>query len=161
MEIIISLLIFILGSPIVLGLMVLFLYNAAKNKQQASFVRGDTIEFVVAGETPIRVLENIKGWYYQKGTTTCKTRVGKIVGTVAKTLGDGTIKTVDKWELGHLKVLVADAIMLGESDYKHPPWWTPSGRLPTDSHSQVPSNQNEIARNFVRRTSENFGDDTG
>lgn len=57
----------IVGVLVLLALIVLLLYYAAKNKQQASFVKQGTIEFVVAGETLLEVLENIPDWHYQKG----------------------------------------------------------------------------------------------
>jgi len=46
---------------------IVFFYYAAKNKQQASFVNQDTIEFVVKGGKLADVLENIDGWHYHKG----------------------------------------------------------------------------------------------
>jgi hypothetical protein len=51
---------------VVITLTVLFFYHAAKNKQQATFVDQDTIEFVVKGSKLANVLENIDKWHYQK-----------------------------------------------------------------------------------------------
>ncbi|OHA19354.1 MAG: hypothetical protein A3C08_01470 [Candidatus Taylorbacteria bacterium RIFCSPHIGHO2_02_FULL_47_18] len=56
----------IVGLLILIPLIVLFLYNAAKNKQQATFVDQDTIEFIVKGGKLDDVLENIDGWHYQQ-----------------------------------------------------------------------------------------------
>ncbi|MDP3661424.1 MAG: hypothetical protein Q8R17_01035 [bacterium] len=56
----------IVGALILIALIVLLLYYAAKNKQQASFVDQDTIEFIVKGGKLADVLENIDGWHYQK-----------------------------------------------------------------------------------------------
>lgn len=94
-----------------IAVIVLFLYHAAKKKQQASFVREATMEFVMAGERCIRVLENIKGWYYKKDDGVYKTKVGKYKPEEKN--ADNSIKTPAKWELEDKEITVKEAILLG------------------------------------------------
>ena len=122
----------------VVPLVVLFLYHAAKKKQQASFVREATMEFVMAGERSIRILENIKGWYYNRlGIEEKKDPVTKVVtqepskfitkvGRCSVPEGrnsDGTIKTPAVWVLDDPEILVKEAILPGDPNHKPSSWW--------------------------------------
>src|SRR3989344_4079233 len=58
-------------------LVILFFYRSAVNKQQATFVKEGTIEFVVAGSTLVKVLENVRGFRYKEKETEIQVLVGK------------------------------------------------------------------------------------
>ncbi len=112
-------------------LAVLFLYHAAKKKQQASFVREATMEFVMAGERCVRILENVKGWYYDrrefvdvaaKTPLTYTTKVGELL-VPAERNPDGSIKTPAKWVLKDVAVPVKEAILLGDPNHKPSTLW--------------------------------------
>lgn len=122
-----------------LALISLFLYNAAKKKQQASFVRESTMEFVMSGERCIRILENIKGWYYDqrefiekkdpagvivtRTPLTYPTKVGKFTVTEIKN-PDGTLKVApNTWYLEDKSITVKEAILLGDPDHKPDTLW--------------------------------------
>ncbi|MBI2475967.1 MAG: hypothetical protein HYV67_01880 [Candidatus Taylorbacteria bacterium] len=120
-------------------LAVSFLYYAAKKKQQASFVREATMEFVMAGGRCIRILENIKGWYYDRREfvekkdpatgvvthtpLTYTTKVGKLATADIRNL-DGTLKTAaNTWYLDNVQVPVKEAVLLGNPTHKPSTWW--------------------------------------
>jgi len=118
-------------------LIAVFLYNAAKNKQQASFVREATIEFVMAGERVLRVLENVRGWYYDgrefvettdpstgamvRTPLTFATKVGKISVPETRNL-DGAIITPAAWTLEPVNVPVQLAILPGDPAHRPNGW---------------------------------------
>lgn len=112
----------IVGLLVLAGLIVLLLYYAAKNKQQASFVKQSTIEFVVAGETLINVLENINEWHYRAhhegpGWFPIQRAERNPDGTVKKN-PDGTFKLIDDAVEVH-NAVVPNGIVKEENGTKH------------------------------------------
>src|SRR3989338_7139439 len=98
-------------------LLVLFCYEAAKQKKQATFVKEGTMEFVMAGGRCIRVLENIKECYYHEGERTYITKFGDPdTVTPAVKDADGKITTPAKWKLKDVPVTIREAIIKGDLD---------------------------------------------
>ncbi|OHA42328.1 MAG: hypothetical protein A3G59_03325 [Candidatus Taylorbacteria bacterium RIFCSPLOWO2_12_FULL_47_20] len=69
----------ILALVVSLVLLVIIANQAAKNKWQASFTPSGHMEFVVAGEKPIRTLLNVEGYYLHRGDGEFVIRVGEVV----------------------------------------------------------------------------------
>lgn len=99
----------------IVGLVVLFFYEAAKQKKQASFVKEGTMEFVMAGGRCIRVLENIKECYYKKEQSKYVTKVGKKF-TPGQVKPDNTTCTEEEWLLIDRDVTVKESIVSGDPD---------------------------------------------
>ena len=91
----------------------LFAYRAAKYKRQASFPAQDTMEFVVAGGRLVRVLDNIRDYFYHPGESDYATKVG-----VRKQ--DPIDQTKFSWELQPVTVRVTEAIIPQVGVYKPP-----------------------------------------
>src|SRR3989344_711572 len=93
------------------ALMVWLLKTAAENKQQASNTAQGTVEFVVAGKRPIRLLENVRGLYWCAKQKPYRTKIGK------PELGpDG--KPNGEWEMVNVEMLVARALVPGDPKYE-------------------------------------------
>lgn len=64
-----SIILWLIATPLFLFLVGLILYNAAKHKQQATFVKEGTIEFVVSGGALVDIFVNVRGYALAKDGT--------------------------------------------------------------------------------------------
>lgn len=101
-------------------------YRIALTNKWATVVKQNTAKIVVAGAdkdgkggTLVRVIENVKGWYWERKPG----YVHLITGEFSETVDDGVLTDTENPEYGQwVHIPTGGAIVKGKVDYRYPLW---------------------------------------